>query len=579
MKHACTLFFVLGIFGFTSFAQNPTISSFSPQSGSVGTLITLTGEDLESATGFSIGGVSAIVISKTDSMLVGMVMPGTQSDAVSVSTPTGTVGSGNIFVVTATPFPYVQQGDKLVGSGGSGPAVQQGNSVAVSADGNTAIVGGNRDNNFVGAAWIYTRTDGEWTQQGPKLVGSGAIGTSVQGQSVGISADGNTAIVGARGDDNMQGAAWIYTRTDGIWTQQGPKLIGTGAEGNAEQGFSVSISADGNTAALAGRVDNVSEGAVWVFTRTGEIWSQQGEKLVGTGAVGPAYKGVSLAMSADGNTIVVGGPFDDSNKGAVWVFVREAGIWTQQGEKLVAEDGINEVQLGRSVALSADGNTAMAGGWIDNFEIGAAWAFTRTNGNWEQQGDKLVGSGAVGLARQGYSVALSADGNTAMVGSSFDNGFIGALWVYTRAEGVWEQQGEKVIGTGWVNEPAFATSAALSADGHTGLVGGTLDDSSIGAVWVFVPQEPLYSGAPKDGPNFTVFADGSELVIVPAGNTERDFSGVTITDMNGRTVLSQNASFGRGATFRIGLPELVFGVYIVTLQSEGFYYSQKVLLQ
>jgi len=76
---------------------------------------------------------------------------------------------------------------------------------------------------------------------------------------------------------------------------------------------------------------------------------------------------------------------------------------------------------GASVALSADGNTAMVGGWSDHDRTGAVWVFTRSRGIWSQQGKKLVGSGAVGAASQGMSLALSADGNTALIGGPSDN--------------------------------------------------------------------------------------------------------------------------------------------------------------
>ncbi len=96
-----------------------------------------------------------------------------------------------------------------------------------------------------------------------------------------------------------------------------------------------------------------------------------------------------------------------------------------------------------SVALSSDGNTAIVGGWSDNGKTGAAWVFTRSGGVWTQQGKKLVGTGAAGNARQGMSVALSADGNTATVGGWSDNSKIGAAWVFTRnGGGVWTQQGK-----------------------------------------------------------------------------------------------------------------------------------------
>ena len=118
-----------------------------------------------------------------------------------------------------------------------------------------------------------------------------------------------------------------------------------------------------------------SAGAAWVFTRSGGVWTQQGTKLVGTGAVGAAQQGVSVALSADGNTAIVGGPADNSSAGAAWVFTRSGGVWTQQGTKLVGTGAVGAAQQGDSVALSGDGNTAIVGGWADNNVAGAAWVF------------------------------------------------------------------------------------------------------------------------------------------------------------------------------------------------------------
>ena len=82
---------------------------------------------------------------------------------------------------------------------------------------------------------------------GPKLVGAGAVGGSGQGSSVALSSDGSTALVGGAYDDTS-GAAWVFTRSSGPWTQQGDKLVGTGMAGSgAFQGASVALSADGNT--------------------------------------------------------------------------------------------------------------------------------------------------------------------------------------------------------------------------------------------------------------------------------------------------------------------------------------------
>jgi hypothetical protein len=372
-----------------------------------------------------------------------------------------------------------------------GPA-QQGVSAALSADGNTVIVGGYADNSGVGAAWVGTRSGSVWSQQGGKLVGTGAVGAAQQGLAVAISADGNTAIVGGPADNSNAGATWVFTRSGGVWSQQGEKLVGTGASGPAGQGSSVAISADGNTAFVGGPNDNSNAGATWVFTRSGAVWSQQGSKLVGTGASGAAIQAIAIATSADGNTLFVGGAGDASSVGAAWVFTRSGGVWSQQGGKLVASDGVGATKHGQSVALSTDGNTAVVGGAHDDSKAGATWVYVRNAGVWSQQGGKLVGTGAVGPARQGAAVAVSGDGNIAIVGGWQDDSQAGATWVFTRSGAVWSQQGDRLVATGAVGAAGQGSAVAISADGTTVVVGGWQDNSQAGAVWVFTGQVAVW---------------------------------------------------------------------------------------
>jgi len=415
---------------------------------------------------------------------------------------------------------FTQQGTKLVGTGASVPS-SQGSSGALSADGNTAIVGSRHvgEGTFPGALWVFTRSNGAWTQQGPELVNSGASDPSL-GVSVALSADGNTAIAGGPFNFFVNqgiGGAWVFTRSNGVWSQQGTELVPSDASSSAEVGLSVALSADGNTALVGGPSDSGSAGAAWVFTRANGVWSQQGHKLVGTGALGPASQGTGVALSADGNTALVGGNSDDPNSltGATWVFTRANGVWSQQGAKLVGTGASGASSQGVSVALSADGNTALIGGPGDTqlpslscsflgsvgsvgIAAGAAWVFTRSNGVWTQQGNKLSGTGAVVGAYQGSSVVLSGDGNTALVGGPSDappgggcNG-TGATWVFTRHNGAWSQQGSKLVGTGAANDSDGGASqkvVALSADGSTALVGGATDNGNVGALWVFT--EPV----------------------------------------------------------------------------------------
>ena len=356
---------------------------------------------------------------------------------------------------------------KLVGTASPAPPFQ-GSSVALSSDSNTALIG------LYNGAYVFTRgSGGNWSQQGT-LVGNPESGVAY---SVALSADGNTALIGSGNDNNKAGAAWVFARdSTGTWSQvQAPAVPNDPA---ALFGNWVALSADGDTALIGAPGDNSSVGAVWVFTRDSSMsWTQQGSKLVGNDASGPARQGQSVALSADGNTALSGGPGDNGNLGALWVFTRgTGGTWTQRGSKLVGNDASGTPLQGQSVALSADGNTALSGGTADNNDLGATWVFTRDgNGNWNQQGPKLVGRGSSGtVPLQGWSVAVSADGNKALVGGPFDHivsaASTGAAWVFRRnTDGSWSQQGPKLVGTGVSGSSGAAGqgySVALSS-GHS----------------------------------------------------------------------------------------------------------------
>jgi hypothetical protein len=184
--------------------------------------------------------------------------------------------------------------------------LNKGNSVSLSADG-TTIVGGPGDSNGQGAAWVYAPSGSVWTQQGSKLVSTVASGAAQQGSSVAVSSGGNTAIaiVGGPGDSNGQGAAWVYRRTPGLFWMEGPKLVGTGASAAAQQGSSVSLFSDGNTAIVGGPGDTSGQGAAWVYRHSG-----------GGGGGGP---GSWTPLGKLGGTAIVGGLDDNGGAGAAWV--------------------------------------------------------------------------------------------------------------------------------------------------------------------------------------------------------------------------------------------------------------------
>jgi len=272
---------------------------------------------------------------------------------------------------------------------------------------------------------------------------------------------------------------------------QQAKLTATEQNGGSNLGQSVAISADGNTALVGGPSDEepgkgeMLVGAAWVFTRTGSSWTQQGPKLRGSDREGEGQFGISVALSADGNTALIGG-ISDANVGAAWVFTRAAGKWAQQGSKLTGGgEETGSGRFGKSVALSGEGNEALVGAYFDNSSVGAAWAFKRAGSTWSHDGKKLTGAGEEGFAQFGISVALSFDGKTALIGGPGDEGstkepMAGAAWAFGNGSTGWTAQGSKLSSGGAKGVGELGTSVALSAEGNIALVGAPGDGTAGG---------------------------------------------------------------------------------------------------
>jgi hypothetical protein len=415
--------------------------------------------------------------------------------------------AGAHFPVTVDPF--VQDGAKFSPTGTSGSEGRW--SVALSSDGDTALVGAPSDNSLKGAVWAFTRSGSTWTQQGAKLTplpgdreeGQGIFGETRFGEfgsSVALSADGNTAVIGASGDQEEEGAAWFFVRSGSTWSQQGgpvfPELGSGGNEGTPFEseesrfGSSVALSSDGNVALIGAPDAYGDEGAGFAYKRTGNKWSEDGGlELIPSDESGSAVgeAGTAVALSADGTTALLGGPGDrlvaGQDPGAAWVFTKSGGPWTQQGPKLTgSEEAETKSEFGAAVALSADGDTALIGAPQDSSRVGAAFAFVRSGTTWSQQGAKLLAAGESGAGGFGSSVALSSDGDTALLGSPEESSNTGSAWLFARSGTSWAQS-EQLTGGGVEAGAKFGRAVALSADGATALIG---DNSSEGAARVFI---------------------------------------------------------------------------------------------
>ena len=329
---------------------------------------------------------------------------------------------GAAYVYTWVAGSWVEQA-KLTASDGLA-TLKFGFSVAISGD--TIVVGGSPYHGPVtqGSAYVFQRVGDTWTEQAKLIASDGAQGDNF-GSTVAVS--GDTVLVGASGMDGGRGAAYLYTRAAGTWTQHS-KL--TASDGIASDAFGSFVAVSGKTALIgAAKGDGAiaDQGSAYVFTETDGDWIQQAELTASDGAAGDSF-GFWVAVSHD--TVVVGAPSDDAERGSAYVFTRTGPTWTATEEqKLTASDGAAADNFGRSVAISRD--TVIVGAQKHDVGLtvdqGSAYVFTRVGSTWPEK-IKLVSSDGGNSDLFGVSLAMS--GRTAVIGAGFHNLHQGAAYIW-----------------------------------------------------------------------------------------------------------------------------------------------------
>jgi tartrate dehydratase beta subunit/fumarate hydratase class I family protein len=412
---------------------------------------------------------------------------------------TSVYSAGAVYVFTRrnTTSPWTQQA--YVKASNPQVGAEFGHVVNLSADGNTLAVSayfeasaakginGNQNDDSIpqaGAVYVFARRGAAWSQQAYiKASNTGEAGTDGNfgdgdqfGFSMSLSDDGNTLAVGANAEDgsakgingdqndnSMQsaGAVYVYVRSGTAWTQQA-YVKSANMAGNVQFGYSVALSADGNTLAAssfdeggASRVVNGpytpgrnGSGAVYVFTRAGTAWTQQAY-LKASNAEANDSLGVHVSISDDGNTVAVGSLDEDctavgvnpsalcdsemrtdTSTGAAYVFIRNGTQWAQQAFFKASNTG-KEDWFGSRLQISGDGNTLAVSAQLEDSaaqgingkqdddsaqEAGAVYFFTRAGTTWAQKA-YVKGSNNEAFDEFGSSVALSRDGKTMAVGA------------------------------------------------------------------------------------------------------------------------------------------------------------------
>jgi hypothetical protein len=358
---------------------------------------------------------------------------------------------------------------------------------SVSVDDDTAIVGTYRDDTpsriWAGSVFVFTRINNSWSQQ-ERLFAPDPADDYSFGWSVSISND--TVLIGAP-VENSPGYTYVFTRTGNSWTQQAKLLASDGA---AWDMFGLSVSLDGDTALIGAPSDDDNgnfSGSAYVFTRTGSTWTQQAKLLASDGREADLF---GASVSLDGDTALIGAPADgvtSTSSGCVYVFTRSGATWTQQA-KIIASDCIRKDQFGISVSL--DGDTALIGAQqLESYwGTGRAYIYTRSGSIWTQQAKLLASDGEIGDSF-GYSVSISND--TALIGAHWDDHGGGSAYVFTRTGSTWTQQQKLQVSDKL--GARFGISVAL--DGDTALIASFFDGDveRFGSAYIFIRTGTIWT--------------------------------------------------------------------------------------
>jgi hypothetical protein len=425
------------------------------------------------------------------------------------ATANGVEGAGSAFVFVRDGAGWLLQAQ--LAAQDPKPFSNYGRAVAI--EGDTLVVGAysaDGVDSSTGAAYVFTRSGSVWTQQA-KLSANDGEGFSDFGYAVALS--GDSVVVGAPSTfingENIVGAAYAYLRVGNAWSQQ-QKL--TASDGLGFDSFGTSVAVQGDTAAIGAKQATVAgqsfSGAAYVFARSGGSWTEL-QKLSAADASVEASFGHSIALS--NNSLIVGAPQPQllfgGGAGAAYVFAISEGSWIQQA-KLEASDGVIGDAFGSAVGL--DGDSAVVGSPLAgsvagvDLEAGAVYAYQRSGESWAQQA-RIVAVGGQQGSQLGMAVGLS--GNIAVAGAA--NARVGSN----------DAQGKGYLFTLGTAVPAVTPGALDFGDVATGATASrTLVLRNVGTA-------DLFSGAlvliGDDAAQFAVLSDGcSGQRLAPAGSCQ-----------------------------------------------------------
>ena len=329
--------------------------------------------------------------------------------------------SGHVRVYENVSGTWLQLGEDIAGEAAND---RSGWSLALSADGSIVAIGSDLNNSWKGQVEIYENLGGTWTQIGEDIEGENF--GDISATSISLSNDGNIVAIGAPRSDGTSensGHVRVFENVSGAWIQIGQDIDGDQEQGRL--GNSVALNGEGNIVAIGASQNDengTNTGEVKIYENIGGTWTQLGGDI--NGETEFESSGFRVALSEVGNIVAISALGDNVNgedSGQVRIFENIGGVWTQIGEDINGE--ASDDYSGWSIALSASGNIIAIGGvWNDGNgnNSGHVRIYQNIGGAWMQIGEDI--NGEAEYDESGYSVDISADGAIVAIGAHLNDG-------------------------------------------------------------------------------------------------------------------------------------------------------------
>lgn len=333
-------------------------------------------------------------------------------------------------------------------------------------------------NNAVGPSYGYTPQPGDWITDGDAAslftYTSNNQETGYLYLDSGLKSNGGLTQTLALNNSNT------IAKSINPYYPASYEVLASDGAANDYFGWSAAISGDGVTVLVGDYDDDSSRGSAYIFVHSGNSWIQQPKLKASVSAKKDRF-GYAAALSKDGNIALIGAYGRNNFTGAAYIFRHSGSSWTQV-DTLIPSDITANSNFGGSVAISDNGDTAVVGA----FGKDKVYIFVRNVNTWEQK-YSLTAKEVIEGDRFGRSVAMTGNGNMLLAGAPAADSNLGVVYVFAYDADTWVESGVLTAADRNISNPAnFGRSVSLTGDGNTAVIGSWRDNSYTGSAYIFV---------------------------------------------------------------------------------------------